>query len=274
MIISHWKGFEIDSSEGYYAFERDLEDSQEGWNFLRKILSSPLLWEKISFALIPFHNHQKEVKDFLAQKVGQAVIEKFEHEFPEEMEIERAEYDFTDEEDDHLPSHIPPEYISSVSILLEVLDEMKDLLKLISINFCIAPLESLPISEHKKLHEWFLHQFKNKRKGKQSWSFHNEIMETDFRLLGNTELNNCPEPVDPFEGNVELYSGEFYSFRLNIPTIDPSLMIYLLTTTMNSFDLKFRGNHYGFDETPDRIKKLRDGYDLNEDSVECLKTET
>ena len=272
MIISRWKGFEIDSSEGYYAFERNLEDREEGWSFLRKLLSSPLIWNKVSFALNPSHNHQKEVKDFLVQKVEQGVIEKFEHEFPEEIETERSEYDFTDEEDDHIPSHIPPEFISSLSIFLDILNHLKDLLSLISINFCISPFESLPIGEYKNLHTWFMDQFKNKKKAARLWQFHSQIMEKDFTFQGNTELNNCPESVDPFEGNVELYSGDYCNVRFNIPARDPSLMIYLLITIIDSFNLHFRGNHYTFDDTPDRIKKLKDGHNLSEESIETLRS--
>ena len=148
MIISRWQGFEIDSSEGYYAFERDLEDRQEGWIFLRKLLCSPLLWNKVSFTLMPLLNHQKEVRDFLAQKMEQGVIEKFEHEYPEDIEIERSEYDFTydedDEDDDHIPSHIPPGFICSCSQFLDIAGHLKERLDLISVNFCIAPLERLP----------------------------------------------------------------------------------------------------------------------------------
>ena len=51
MIISRWKGFEIDSFEEYYIFEEDLKKVEEGWEFLTAMLSSPLLWNKVAFEL-------------------------------------------------------------------------------------------------------------------------------------------------------------------------------------------------------------------------------
>lgn len=275
MIISRWKGFEIDSSEGYYAFERDLNDRKQGREFVRKLIASPLLWNKVSFTLLPLKNFKEEVENYLLKKLTDNKIEKFRHEFPEELERDKAEYDFMDDIDDHLPSHILPEFISSPSAFLEIFEDSKNFLRLLSLNFCINPLENLPQDEYNKLQKWFLNQFKNEKQGKKRWTEYCEIDNTYFELYGNTELCNCPEPFDPFEGNFELYSESFTkkrcSFRFNAPAKDPSLMIYLLFQLTDSFFLKFRGNHYNFDETPDRIKKLKDGYDLNEDSIKLLK---
>lgn len=275
MIISRWNGFEIDSSEGYYVFEKESEDVKEGWDFLQKLLSSPLLWHEVSFTLIPIETHKKDVENYLSKKLEQGVIEKFEHEYEDEIEEERKEYDFTDEDEDegHLPSHIPPEFKTSILSFLDIFNHLKNLLSLISINFCIAPLKSLPKDEYKRLRSWFIRQFDNKEEGESRWRNYCRIKEKDFELLGNTELTNCPEPLDAFEGNFEFYSKKYLSFRLNMPAMDPSLMIYLLLTLVRSFDLKFKGTHYTFDYTPDKLKSLRndDTFDYSPDKLKLLK---
>jgi len=64
MIISRWKGFEIDSSEGYYVFNKNLHNKKEGWNFLSKLLKSPLLYKKIAFDIyFNDENQHKKIRE-------------------------------------------------------------------------------------------------------------------------------------------------------------------------------------------------------------------
>jgi len=275
MIISRWNGFEIDSSEGYYAFERDLKEREIARDFLRKLVNSPLTWEKVSFTLLPFQNYKNEVENYLLKQLKNNKIEKFKHDFPDELEREKVNYDFKDYIDDHLPPHIMPEYICSRDSFLEIFEDSKNFLNLLSLNFCIKPLRKLPENEYKKLREWFLNQFNKKKRGKTIWEYLCEIDSKQFELSGVNYLNSCPEDSDPFEGNLEIYS-EFFakkscSFRFNASAINPSLMIYLLFQVIDSFYLKFRGNHYMFDDSPDKIKQLKDGSYLSEEATKLIK---
>ena len=68
MIISRWKGFEIDSSEAYYYFQNEIEEVEEGFDFMRRLLTSPLVWSKISFNLVPLEEHESKVTEFLQGK--------------------------------------------------------------------------------------------------------------------------------------------------------------------------------------------------------------
>jgi len=43
MIISRWRGFEIDSSEGYYYFSPEVGSLDRAFEFLEAILRSRLI---------------------------------------------------------------------------------------------------------------------------------------------------------------------------------------------------------------------------------------
>jgi hypothetical protein len=257
MIIFRWNGFEIDSSEGYYAFEKDIEVFEDGWDFLIKLLFSPLLWPTVSFTLIPLETRREKVEGYLKNKREQGLIEKFVHSYPDEAREEKEDYDFTDEIDSHLPSHIPPDYKSSISSFLDILNNLKYLVELISVNFSIVPLRSLSKEEYEKFRTWFVEQFNDKKKGSSRWTSYCRIEEKKFELLGNTELTNCWDDYEAFGGNFELNTKKSLGFRLNIPAADPSLLVYLLSTIVDSYKLKFRGNHLTVDLSPDKLK-LRD----------------
>ena len=51
MIISRWRGFEIDSSEGYFDVRENLNSEEQGLEILYQLLANPLLMNKIGFAL-------------------------------------------------------------------------------------------------------------------------------------------------------------------------------------------------------------------------------
>ena len=57
MIKSRWKGYEIDSSEGYYGFTSDVTDTEERWRLLNKVFASPLLWNKAAFNMTGRNDH-------------------------------------------------------------------------------------------------------------------------------------------------------------------------------------------------------------------------
>ena len=274
MIISRWNGFEIDSSEGYYSFEKDIKNAEEAWNFLINLLFCPLIWPKISFNLIPIEIYKQDVETYLSEKLKLGAIEKFEHEQPEEVEEEKKEYDYHDEIDGHLPSHIYPDFKTSLSSFFDIINNLKNVVRMLSVNFCLAPFKDLPEDEYQKLQAWFLRQFKDKGEGKTRWQYYFRVEEKDFKLLGNTEDTSSFSPPDSFEGSFEFFlKGSIFSYRLNIPAVDPSLMIYLLLMLLEDFDLKFRGTHYTFDHTPDKIQLLRepDMYDYPADKLKLLK---
>ena len=260
MIISHWKGFEIDSSEGYYAFEKNLETIEEAWDFLERLLSSPLVWDQVSFTLMPREKFKQYVEDYLKKKIRQGIIREFEY----EDEFEKAEileirddYDYTDMDDGHLPSHIDPDYQTMIPLFLDIFHHLKTFLLLISVNFCLKPLDNLSENESLKFHSWFLNQFKNKRKAENRWKLYYDVKEDEFELTGNSEADYTWENSKAFEANFEGYAGHPSSFRINIPSPDPSLLVYLVSTIIKDCEFVFRGNHHWMDYAPEKLQQVK-----------------
>jgi len=265
MIISRWKGFEIDSSEGYYAFEKGLLAIEEAWEVLEKLLSSSLLWDQLSFTLLPQKKDKQFVEDFLNKKCHQGIIKKFEYEYDDEFEREEAleyknKYDYTEMEDDHLPSHIAPDYQTTVDLFPDIFHQLKTSLLLVSVNFCIKPLSHLLEVEYLKFHSWFLKQFRSKKKAESRWEIYCDVTEDEFELTGNSEADYTWEMPKAFEANFEGYTGHPSSFRINIPSPDPSLLVYLVSTIIKDCEFVFRGNHRWMDYKPEKLQ-----LDKNED---------
>ena len=262
MIISHWKGFEIDSSEGYYAFEKNLNTIDVAWDFLEKLLSSPLVWEKVSFTLLPREDHKQYVEDFLKKKHHQGIINAFEYEYEDGYEKDEAleirnEYDYTDMEDDHLPSHISPDYQTTVPLFLDTFHQLKSSLLLISVNFCLKPLINLSEVESLTFHSWFLSQFKDKKEARERWLTYSRVKEKKFELTGNSEADYTWEDSKAFEANFEGYAGHPSSFRINIRSPDPSLLVYLVSTIIKDCEFVFRGNHHWMDYAPEKLQQVK-----------------
>ena len=262
MIISTWKGYEIDSSEGYYAFENKIDTLEEGWNFLEKLLTSQLLWSRISFALVPGDKFKQQVEGYLQDKFDQGIIKKFEY----EDEIDEAEakafqkdYDYTDMADGHLPSHIDPDYETTPAFFLYILQHLKKFLLLASVNFCVNPFSRLSEAELKKFHSWFLDQFRNKKKAENRWMQYSEIKENHFKLRGNCEADYSWDTPSAFEANFEMYSGHPPSFRINVPAVDPSLVVYLVSTLIHEFEFVLRGRSQLMNEKPGKLKLRKRG---------------
>jgi len=234
MIISRWNGFEIDSSEGYYVFEKNLKSAEKGWDFLIKLLNSPLLWHKIAFYFYPKETHKKRVKNHLSKLLKKGLIE------------EGNKYEYCG-----LP------YVSSISSLLDILKSLKNSLSEISLNFCIAPLKSLPKDEYEKLRVWFLSQFEDKKKGKSRWRDYCKIEEKDFSLGEIETFTDSWVDYYAFETNFTLNLEEPVSFTFNLCAGDPSLILYLISTLVKRFKLKFIGDHgISVDRRPEKIIEL------------------
>ena len=262
MIISHWKGFEIDSSEGYYAFEKNLETIEEAWDFLERLLSSPLVWDQVSFTLLPREKFKQYVEDYLKKKIRQGIIREFEY----EDEFEKAEilefrddYDYTDMDDGHLPSHIDPDYQTMIPLFLDIFHHLKTFLLLISVNFCLKPLILLSEVESLKFHSWFLSQFKDKKEVRERWLKYSRVKEKKFELRGNCEADYAWENHLAFEGNFEAYSGNPPSFRINLSAADPTLLVYLVSSLIDQFKFVLRGRPQLEDYKPDKLKLVKKG---------------
>jgi len=68
MIISRWRGFEIDSSEGYYYFSPEVGSLDRAFEFLEAILRSRLISPEVSFYIEPFSERRMEVYELLDGK--------------------------------------------------------------------------------------------------------------------------------------------------------------------------------------------------------------
>ncbi|MBN2255566.1 MAG: hypothetical protein JW736_07655 [Deltaproteobacteria bacterium] len=257
MIISRWNGFEIDSSEGYYAFEKNTETADESWVFLEKLLSSPLVWEQVSFALRPREECRRQVSDYLREALIRGTIRKFEYTDEiekEEVSESRDAYDYADMDDDHLPSHMAPEYQAAIPAFLDAVHDLKSCLLLVSVNFCLKPLAQWNEAEARAFRSWLENQFSDKKKAKERWREYSEVKAEDFSLRGNCEADYSWEPPGVFEANFEMSIAPPASFRVNIPFPDPSLPVYLVSTLIDRYKFIFRGNHRRLDHKPEKLK--------------------
>lgn len=120
-------------------------------------------------------------------------------------------------------------------------------------------MDNLSESESLKFHSWFLKQFKNKKKAENRWKFYYDVKEHEFELTGNSEADYTWEDSKAFEANFEAYSGNPPSFRINIPSPDPSLLVYLVSTIIKDCEFVFRGNHHWMDYAPEKLKLVKRG---------------
>ncbi len=124
MIISRWKGFEIDSSEGYYGFTSDVSDGEERWRYLNKILTSLFLWDKVAFEINGKDKEsEEEIYSYLSglAKKGEIINTEKENKF----------------------DYCPYMYATSPLTLRIILDRFKEKVESVWINFCIRPLKSI-----------------------------------------------------------------------------------------------------------------------------------
>ncbi len=255
MIISRWRGFEIDSSEAYFYFQNEMAEVEEGYDFMRRLLTSPLVWSKISFNLVPLEEHEGKVTEFLQAKTEKGEIAKVEYYDHAINEVLRGieEYRYDDETDGHLPSHIDPLYETTAAAFLDILDEMKDYAGLISVNFSVAPLKSLPADEHEKFRSWYLDQFEDLEMGKKRWDGFCEVTEDDLAPDGICDHTDFYDRTFSFDGSFEIHNKPPFSYRYIFPGHDPSLTFYVLSQLLEHFSISFGGCHgVSCDNSPDK----------------------
>jgi hypothetical protein len=82
------------------------------------------------------------------------------------------------------------------------------------------------------------------------------VTENDFCLAGNCEQTGDWDPVDGFEANFEFCRSEYASYRFNLPSVDPSLLVYLLSELLDRFELVQAGRR-SLDNAPDKLKLFK-----------------
>jgi hypothetical protein len=226
MILSRWQGFEIDSSEGYYVFEKEMDHTEEGWLFLRKLLLSPLLWPKVAFEVEPLEKYRKSLTEKQAGLLRRKVIERAEIQGPF--------------------SHVghPRPYAASLPSFITFIEKARSEIASLSLNFCLAPLRSLRKGAYRKFREWYVARFNDARTGKKRWRKYLRVSSNDLRLRGNVSETDLWTDSFAFEARFDLRLRRPFQYSLFVPASDPSLFVYLLTTLAEYYWLVFKGDHY------------------------------
>jgi hypothetical protein len=231
MIIAGWRGFEVDSSEGYYVFDREMEHVDDGWRFLKRLLASPLVRKTVAFSLRPRRGGPGGVDGFLAElrRAGRIRAEK-----PDE---------FSD-----------PIDIAPASDFLALFREVRADLASASIHFALVPPERLERGARAELKKWFFLQFANGETARLRWSDYLRVEEKDIRLSGCTELTNGWTDAEGLEATFEINLESPFGYRVLVPAVDPTLIVYLLRQITDRFRLVYEGEHgISIDLTPDHL---------------------
>ena len=240
MIISHWKGFEIDSSEGYYGFTSEVTDDEERWRCLNKILTSPLLWDKVAFEI---NGKDKESEEEIYSYLS--VLEK------------KRKIINTEKENKY--EYCPYMYAASPQALQIILDRFKEKIESVWINFCIRPLKSIEGDEYSRLKTWFIDNFTKKSEGKTKWGHYKAVDEKDLTLGGNQDYTDSWAFYYAFEASLRFYTGDEKGLSIFMCAGDPSFIIYLISTVFLGYNLEFYGDHYvSIDRRPDKLQDLLD----------------
>ncbi|MCJ7682355.1 MAG: hypothetical protein MUP70_16630 [Candidatus Aminicenantes bacterium] len=235
MIISRWKGFEIDSSEGYYAFSSDATDIEERWSLLDKLLNSPLLWNKAAFDITGKNKESSEI------------IRSYLSDLEKKGEVENTEKKY---------HYCPYVYAAPPLILLAVLNRFREQVESVWANFCIRPLDSMDRDVFSWLESWYLSQFTKKKEGQSRWRDYNKIEDRDLTLAGNQDYTDSWDPVYAFEASLQFYPNTERGLSIYMCAGDPSLIIYLISSIFRVYDLEYNGDHYiSIDRRPDRLRK-------------------
>ena len=240
MIISHWKGFEIDSSEGYYGFTSEVTDDEERWKCLNKILTSPLLWDTMAFEIQGNEKASEgEIYSYLSGLEKKRKI----------INIEKEnKFDYC-----------PYVYAASPLILQIILDRFKEKIGSVWINFCIRPLKSIEGDEYSRLKTWFIDNFTKKSEGKTKWSNYKAVNEKDLTLGGNQDYTDSWALYFAFEASLRFDTGDEKGLSIFMCAGDPSFIIYLISTVFLGYNLEFYGDHYvSIDRRPDKLHDLLD----------------
>ena len=238
MIISRWRGFEIDSSEGYYSFTSDTDDVRENWRYLKKILKSPLIWNKAAFSLGGIDEKAtEEIYGYLADMAAKG-----------EIESTKEMY-----------KYCPYRYAGTLNTLQIILDRFQKKVEFVRINFCIRPLNSIEGDEYSRLKTWFLSQFSDQKEGKNRWIEYETVGAKDLTLGGNADYTDSFTFHYAFEASLQFYPTDEKRLSLFLCAGDPSFFIYLISTVFSGYDLEYYGDHWiTIDRRPDKLRDLLD----------------
>lgn len=232
MIISRWRGFEIDSSEGFYVFDKDMEHVEEGWEFMLRLLTSPLLWDRVAFFVSSIEGEGDKVDDRL-----QGLLERG---LPQESQPV-SEY-----------CQLP--YVARIPAFLDLVKDLRSSLAVVEINFCLAPFAEMPVEELAKLKTWFFKQFSDRKKANERWKDYSKVRQSDFLLRGHSEMTDEWMETYAFEARFDLHLTTPFRYGMSISAGDPSLMLYLLASLTPRYDLEYLGDHYiSINLQPDRL---------------------
>lgn len=234
MIISRWKGFEIDSSEGYYGFTSDITDLEERWQHLNKILNSSLLWDKAAFDIGAVDREaKKKIQSHFAALEDKGKLENTEN----------------------IYNYCPYVYAGSLQVIQDVLQCFRERIESVWLNFCIRPLKSLEADEYGRMKTWFLGQFTDKKEGQARWREYKTVKEKDLTLGGNQTYTDSWTFYYAFEASLQFYPNTERGLSIYMSAGDPSLVIYLIATVFPDYDLEFFGDHYiSIDRRPDKLR--------------------
>jgi len=233
MIISRWRGFEIDSSEGYYVFDREMEHVEEGWDFMLRLLTSPLLWDKIAFHASPVERQGDKVNARI-----QAVLERG-----------------SPKESQPVSEYCQFPYAAGKSTFLGLVKALRSSLAVIHINFCLAPFNVMPVEELARLKAWFFKQFSDRKEAIRRWKNYSQVRPDDFMLRGHSEMTDEWVENYAFEAYFQLRLTSPFSYGMSVSAGDPSLMLYLLSTLTQRYDLQYVGDHHiSINLQPDRLE--------------------
>jgi len=264
MILSRWQGFEIDSSEGYYLFSQDLESLDRGFEFMERLLRSPLLSPWISFTIVAMPEHESPVKKQLKDMQHQGIIiEMKEQEFcRHETEMGKRDYSYyliekNGEFPEPRPAHRDPDYMAPVEEFLRIAGQLKEKALLISVNFEIRCFENIPPEELYALRDWFTKQYGDRERAQRKWEefeqFEDEVPEEeplsrgyavigeDSTIDGVSTHSDCYNDSDPLQGSFELYCKRPCYYRLVADPNDPTFMVYLAGRLLDEFEFKLQG---------------------------------
>lgn len=220
MIISRWRGFEIDSSEGYYLYRKEPEHTEEGWNVMLRLLRSPLVLGKIAFSLEALPEKGKELRKRLKELLAEARLEEF---LPNE-------------------DYVSLDYMAPIPVFLEIVESRRDSLSRVELNFCLKPFSEMPPEELQRLRSWFLqpgNAYKDEPAARQQWDKLAEINEKDLGLIGMTDNRHAEDISLAFEAHFRLDLGKPFWYEVSTSGVDASLVTYLFLTLVPGSDFKY-----------------------------------
>jgi hypothetical protein len=231
MILARWRGFEIDSSEGYFYFNNPAKSADEGWDFMLRLLGSPLVWDRVAFDVCPAEGQVTKVIGHIEAVLERAVP---------------REYQTTSE-------YCQFRFAAGVETFLGLAKALRPSLASIHVNFCLAPFNEIPVEELARLKTWFFKQFSDREEANWRWKCYSRVRPADFMFRGHSEMTDEWAENYAFEALFDLGLTPPFSYGMSVSAGDPSLMLYLLGTLTARYDLKFSGDHISINRQPDLL---------------------